>query len=549
MCTEYVTNKEVRIKSQCLCLVKCIIWVFLVILLLCFVILQKGYQKTDDAVSSVYTKVKGVAEVNSRIWDAADHAFPSLGGNSFFVQTNTLITENQTRTTCASYPSAQTTCTQHDFCKKGQIELQSNGILTGRCIKFNSTIRTCEVSAWCPLASKITPDPAVLESAENFTVLIKNNIHFDAFNYSQKNTVPSYDSSCIYNRDTDPLCPIFRVGDIVKEAGENFSQVAVWGAIMGIEIKWDCNLDCSDRCRPQYSFRRLDKQIIDECKTPCFNFRYARYYKTMNGREERTLIKAYGIRFDIQVYGKAGKFDFITLIIFIGAYLSYFGVAQVILDFYITKCSCSRCNSKSTKKFYKSIKYEKVHGPSSCTEIRFVSFLDEECLLMVVGKLSTNLQTAKKDKVRRKRLYSGRMPVWTMEPNIQILELENTKPPNWCKCKMCIERDAFEDQLCCRSNQGECISTYNMFKNVVLNRNALTSILQYNNIPSGNYTVSNKDLVECAEKQYIQWCFGSSKDVMNFAMIPSCCKRAIIENIYKARPPVAPKPQRLNAPV
>lgn len=33
------------------------------------------------------------------------------------------------------------------------------------------------------------------------------------------------------------------------------------------------------------------------------SFRFAKYYKTADGEETRTLIKAYGIRFDVIVFG------------------------------------------------------------------------------------------------------------------------------------------------------------------------------------------------------------------------------------------------------
>lgn len=52
----------------------------------CFVhrwvfIYEKGYQSTDTAVSSVFTKMKGVGYTNNsggeRVWDVADYVFPS----------------------------------------------------------------------------------------------------------------------------------------------------------------------------------------------------------------------------------------------------------------------------------------------------------------------------------------------------------------------------------------------------------------------------------------------------------------------------------------
>ncbi|CAJ0928340.1 unnamed protein product [Ranitomeya imitator] len=141
------------------------------------------------------------------------------------------------------------------------------------------------------------------------------------------------------------------------------------GGIMGIEINWDCDLDpWAFNCQPQYSFRRLDDKALDESLFPGLSFSYLVVEKCNNktvkernnaatyGKaaaslrfriisidqsvmqnlpgiirspdqtERRTLIKAYGIRFDIQVHGTGGRFNFLELVIFIGSYLSYFGL-------------------------------------------------------------------------------------------------------------------------------------------------------------------------------------------------------------------------------
>lgn len=54
---------------------------------------------------------------------------------------------------------------------------------------------------------------------------------------------------CIYNRYKNPYCPIFRLGDIVSEAKEKFSEIAVevkpffpstLGHILPFEI-WGCS--------------------------------------------------------------------------------------------------------------------------------------------------------------------------------------------------------------------------------------------------------------------------------------------------------------------
>ena len=54
-------------------------------------------------------------------------------------------------------------------------------MLTGRC---NLTTATCEVRAWCPVEGDtlpLGPGRAVLAAAENFTLLVKNQIYFPKF--------------------------------------------------------------------------------------------------------------------------------------------------------------------------------------------------------------------------------------------------------------------------------------------------------------------------------------------------------------------------------
>ena len=77
------------------------------------------------------------------------------------------------------------------------------------------------------------------------------------------------------------LCPIFRLGDIVSMADGNFTELAVKGGVIGIQIHWNCDLDWNfdEYCLPKLTFRILDKFG--------WNFRHA-YYHDEN---RRTLIK------------------------------------------------------------------------------------------------------------------------------------------------------------------------------------------------------------------------------------------------------------------
>ena len=104
---------------------------------------------------------------------------------------------------------------------------------------------------------------AVLEQAENFTVLIKNQIYFPRFSVQRTNILDSqnesYLSSC-HHSDHDPLCPVFNIGHIVQETGQNFSEISVKGGVINVDIEWKCDLDRDfmKHCKPRYTFSRLD---------------------------------------------------------------------------------------------------------------------------------------------------------------------------------------------------------------------------------------------------------------------------------------------------
>lgn len=89
----------------------------------------------------------------------------------------------------------------------------------------------------------------------------------------------TYLQSCHYNKASDPFCPVFRIGDIVTSAGENFTQLAVRGGVVVISIEWNCNLDWDflEFCKPDYSFRRADDPNTNIA--PGWNFRYSNAFR------------------------------------------------------------------------------------------------------------------------------------------------------------------------------------------------------------------------------------------------------------------------------
>ncbi|NWI95553.1 P2RX5 protein, partial [Pitta sordida] len=332
-------------------------WVFVV---------KKGYQDTDTSLqSSVITKLKGVAftntsELGERLWDVADYVIPPQGESVFFVMTNLIVTPNQRQATCpesSSIPDAL--CKKDEECPKGKAVVAGNGVKTGRCLKDRHSDRgTCEILAWCPVEKRSKPKKPLLGSAENFTVYIKNSIRFPKFGFSKMNVLAtnneSYLKTCRYDTKKHPYCPIFHLGYIVHQAGGNFQEMASEGGVIGIQIEWNCDLDkAPSECNPHYSFSRLDNKSAETSISSGYNFRFAKYYRDAEGVDYRTLIKAYGIRFDVMVNGKAGKFNIIPTVINISSGLALMGAGAFFCDLvllYLIKKS----------NFYRGKKYEEV---------------------------------------------------------------------------------------------------------------------------------------------------------------------------------------------
>ncbi|KFV62773.1 P2X purinoceptor 6, partial [Dryobates pubescens] len=224
------------------------------------------------------------------------------GGRVLFLVTNFIATAEQAQGTCPESPSVlDAQCTADADCPVGSPVAGGNGIRTGRCVMFNTSHSTCEVHAWCPVENNTLPRKPLLAEAENFTLFIRNTVHFTKFSFSRCNALqtsdPSYFKSCTYHPVLSPSCPVFRVHDMVEAAGESFGDLALLGGSIAVRIEWDCDLDrAAARCQPRYSFSLQDRR---------YNFRTASYYWDSQRRLCRTLLKLYGIRFDISVHGQA----------------------------------------------------------------------------------------------------------------------------------------------------------------------------------------------------------------------------------------------------
>uniref|UniRef100_G3R9K0 P2X purinoceptor n=1 Tax=Gorilla gorilla gorilla TaxID=9595 RepID=G3R9K0_GORGO len=335
----YETTKSVVVKSWTIGIINRVVQLLIISYFVGWVFLhEKAYQVRDTAIeSSVVTKVKGSGLYANRVMDVSDYVTPPQGTSVFVIITKMIVTENQMQGFCPE-SEEKYRCVSDSQC--GPERFPGGGILTGRCVNYSSVLRACEIQGWCP--TEVDTGPEAPEGGERLGNLLPNLTARDM-------------KTCRFHPDKDPFCPILRVGDVVKFAGQDFAKLARTGGVLGIKIGWVCDLDKAwDQCIPKYSFTRLDSVSEKSSVSPGYNFRFAKYYKMENGSEYRTLMKAFGIRFDVLVYGNAGKFNIIPTIISSVAAFTSVGVGTVLCDIILL-------NFLKGADQYKAKKFEEVN--------------------------------------------------------------------------------------------------------------------------------------------------------------------------------------------
>ncbi|XP_058492342.1 P2X purinoceptor 2 [Solea solea] len=376
---DYETPKVMVVKNRTLGVIYRSVQFLVITYFIWYVFMsQKAYQESETRPeSSVYTRMTGIAVHGEDILDTVEYARPPEGGDVISAILRREVTYDQRQGTCAEYfkvPRAN--CTKDSDCVRGEVDFDGHGRRTGRCVKYyNHTFKTCEIQTWCPVEEyAVVREPALVE-AINFTVFIRNSIHFPRFKVlrgnikdaSNKRNMHKYLSRCHYDEEKEPYCPNFRLGYIAEKARENFSELCRTGGVIGVFINWRCNLDLDpSHCKPTYSFRRLD--VRKDLDNSGYYYRFAKYY-SKEGVESRTLIKAYGIRLDVIVHGHAGKFSPIPTIISTVTAMTSVGICTVICD-WIMLTFIDKNEVYSDRKFDEVNKKPRVPIP---TELSFIT--------------------------------------------------------------------------------------------------------------------------------------------------------------------------------
>ncbi|KAB1255679.1 P2X purinoceptor 2 [Camelus dromedarius] len=369
---DYETPKVIVVKNRRLGVVYRSVQLLILLYFVWYVfIVQKSYQDSETGPeSSVITKVKGITLSEHKVWDVEEYVKPPEGGSVFSIITRIEVTPFQSLGTCAEVRPKYEGQQRHlqlgdeDFVA-GQLDMLGNGLRTGRCVPYyHGSSKTCEVTGWCPVEDGASVSQFLGKMAPNFTILVKNSIHYPKFQFSKGNIEhrkDGYLKHCTFHEVSDLYCPIFKLGYIVEQAGENFTELAHTGGVIGVIINWDCDLDLSaSKCNPKYSFRRLDPKHVPASSG--YNFRFAKYYK-INGSTTRTLIKAYGIRIDIIVHGQAGKFSLIPTIINLATALTSIGVGSFLCDWILL-------TFMNKNKVYSHKKFDKTPGRQAIFRVK-----------------------------------------------------------------------------------------------------------------------------------------------------------------------------------
>lgn len=145
----------------------------------------------------------------------------------------------------------------------------------------------------------------------------------------------------------------------------------------------------------------------------------------------------------------------------------------------------------------------------------------------------------------------SRLPLSLQDPaptpghpeEIQLLSGETTPrssdSPGWCQCGHCLPSQLPEshgclEELCCRKKPGACITTSEPFQKLVLSRRVLQFLLLYQEpLLALDADATNNQLRHCAYRCYTMWRFGS-RDLADFAILPSCCRWRIRREFPKA---------------
>jgi len=291
------------------------------------IVLQKSYQRIDPVKGTSTIKIKGSGYMNNtgspiQVYDAQDIVMPPTMQGAFFVTTRFVETYQTRDELCSVSPDGSSNsgqkCTTDADCTKDETTFY--GLMTGKCVA-----PYCEIQTWCPLEDDPSgSDLNKLHGIRNFSIFIRTNVQF-----------PLFDITLTSGKDPVPGLSLFRMSDMLAEACDgvacDFEEIRENGAVLLAKAHYDCDEDSNVQdCFPTWDFSRIDEG-------DGFNYRMIQYVNPVN-ETHRVMKKLYGIRVVVTIYGQAGQFFIVNLLVALGAGLGLLSVASILADFMLQNC-------------------------------------------------------------------------------------------------------------------------------------------------------------------------------------------------------------------
>merc|ERR1711865_95988 len=277
-------------------------------------ILGGGYLAREKARGSVSTVITGKTYSKTpefRVFDGVDAIDPPLEPGAVFVPTRIVLTPKQEQKVCKTSKK----CKEKTDCKTfGSKEGTCEG---GFCSELN----------WCPDEDKEAGDSTkvYLLEAGDISVWFKALIQFTQLD----KTRPPYSTMLDKNPTVFPakFANAYLIGDLLKVAETTYDDTREKGAMLLINLLWDCDLDDPGPCQVKPKIARIDKNK----KTRGFSIKRAIYYYDGDTRK-RDIQHCYGVRLFVTTEGAAVKFDFGACILQFASGLALLAVATGAAD-------------------------------------------------------------------------------------------------------------------------------------------------------------------------------------------------------------------------
>jgi len=307
----YNTNKVVRIKDQRLGGMYWFMVTSIILYSIIFVFCMEG-RHTEQAtgVGTAITKFRGKGFAGDKVFDGTDLRFPVIEPAGAFIMTRRIHQKDQKLETCVDWDSPKKCpCKENSTCTDGY----------------------CARKNWCPSIGDFNfqdpPPSAVVETIEGLEDSVLDIASAIGFPSIGNDFFVTGSDPAIKN----PFASI-QLGDLLAMARPpvKMEEVQQRGALISVNLMWQCDMGVSEYCEPTTVVKRLDSGHG-------FVQKRARHRRNSNGEEVRDAVYLFGVRVLVDCSGVGRKTSLPLVVVQIGSCISLLRVAMMLADFIMLK--------------------------------------------------------------------------------------------------------------------------------------------------------------------------------------------------------------------